>query len=521
MLRLIAILRVLLKYELHRLLPERSPNWLRWLLRSRLPRLLLCPRQLWRSTGSKLTPPRALSLALQELGPVYIKLGQVLSTRRDLLEDELADELATLQDKLPAIAPGEAQAAIEASLGKRLNELFAHFDNQALAAASVAQVHRAELSGGEQVIVKLVRPGIERVISQDIAMMHQLARWITALWPEWSERGKPSAIVQEYELTIFAELDMRTEAANCATFAHNFAGSELLMVPKIYWPLVTREVLVQEYFADKIRIDDLDTLRARGVNMQRLAESGVRIFYTQVFRDGFFHADMHPGNVLVDISNPERPVYAGVDFGIVGVLRERDLHYLGTNMLAFFERDYYAIARLHLESGWVQGDVRLEHFEQAIRSICEPLHSLPLAQLSFAQLILSLFAVARRFDLIVQPQLLLFQKTLLNIEGIGRHIYPELDLFTTVWPELKRWQRQRLQPRRLARKARRDLQSYWPYLQELPEYLHEHARQRQEDRALLRANSQAMAAHQRSTRRWRRWSTLLLALLGAALWLKD
>ena len=513
MLRLLEIIRILIKYDLARLLPKTPrARWLRWLLSSWLTRLLLYPR--WRTIAQsrRMAPAPALSWALQELGPVFIKLGQVLSTRRDLLAEDFADELACLQDKLAPIDSELARSVIERALGKPIAELFASFDSQALAAASIAQVHRAQLPSGEQVVVKLVRPDIERTIARDIALMFKLARALELLLPELSLRLKPSALVREYQLTIYAELDMRSEAANCSSLAHNFVDSPLLKVPKIYWELVSREVLVQEYFANKVKVNDLETLRAHGVNMQKLAENGVSIFFTQVFRDRFFHADMHPGNILVDISNPEQPVYAGVDFGIVGTLSDNDLHYLGLNMLAFFERDYQAIARLHLQSGWVQGDVDLERFEQAIRATCEPLQALPLSEVSFGDLVVNLFAVARQFELVVQPQLLLFQKSLVNIEGLGRQIYPELDIFTTVWPELRRWRRRRYDPRRLARKISKDINSYWPYINDLPQHLFDYSQQRQRDRQLLESSARAIGSHMRSTRRWR-WLSTVLALL--------
>ena len=514
MLRLLEIIRVLIKYDLARLLPQTArARWLRWLLSSWLTRSMLYPSWWLNRQSRRLAPAQALSWALQELGPVFIKLGQVLSTRRDLLADDFADELACLQDKLAPIESELARSVIERSLGKPIDELFQIFDSQALAAASIAQVHRALLPSGEQVVVKLVRPDIERNIARDLALMYKLAHGLELLLPELSLRLKPSALVREYELTIYAELDMRTEAANCSTLAHNFADSSVLKVPKIYWDLVSREVLVQEYFADKVKVNDLDTLRAHGVNMQKLAENGVSVFFVQVFRDRFFHADMHPGNILVDISDPENPVYAGVDFGIVGTLSENDLHYLGMNMLAFFERDYQAIARLHLQSGWVQGDVDLERFEQAIRATCEPLQALPISEVSFGDLIVNLFAVARRFNLLVQPQLLLFQKTLVNIEGLGRQIYPELDIFTTVWPELKRWRRRRYDPRRLARKITKDINSYWPYINDLPQHLFDYSQQQQRNRLLLEANARAIKHHMRSTRRWRWLSTALVLLL--------
>ena len=513
MLRLLSIIRTLLKYDVGRLLDRRQNARLSRLLRSKLLLLLLYPQGLLSGKYRQIRPARALVLCMQELGPVYIKFGQILSTRRDLLDDELAQELANLQDNLPPIDDQLARSTIEQALGQSIEQLFADFSANSLAAASVAQVHRARLLSGEQVVVKLVRPGIAKQIARDINLMYSLARLLELLAPTLSQRIRPRELVDEYEFTISSELDMRVEAANCASFAHKFAGSDLLKVPKIYWPLVSKDVLVQEYFADKVKVNDLETLKARGVNMQKLAEIGVKIFFIQVFRDGFFHADMHPGNILVDTSNPQQPVYAGVDFGIVGVLSERDLHYLGLNMLAFFERDYQAIARLHIESGWMQGDIRIEHFEQAIRAACEPLQALPLAQLSFAQLVDNLFAVARRFRLIVQPQLLLFQKTLINIEGLGRQIYPELDLWSTVLPELQSWRRRRLDPRRVARKLRRDINNYWPYLQDLPANLQAYQQRQEHNQQLLDDSAEKLRVHMRSNRRWRWLTTVLLALL--------
>lgn len=388
-------------------------------------------------------PAERLRLAFESLGPVFVKFGQMLSTRRDLLPPDIAVELAKLQDQVPPFPGIQARTMIEKGLGKPIDELYDQFDEQPLASASVAQVHTARLKDGTDVVVKVIRPGILRVIEQDLDLMHQIARLVNRI-PD-GRRLRPVEVVQEYRKTILDELDLMREGANAVTLKRNFEGSGLLYIPAVYWDYSSRQVLTMERIHG-IPIADVDTLEARGVNMKVLAERGVEIFFTQVFRDSFFHADMHPGNIFISDANPELPEYIGVDCGIVGSLSEEDLNYLAQNLLAFFNRDYRRVAQLHVESGWVPPDTRVHEFEGAIRAVLEPIFQKPLAEISFGLVLIRLFQTARRFDMEVQPQLVLLQKTLLNIEGLGRQLYPELDLWQTAKPFLERWLKNRLNP---------------------------------------------------------------------------
>jgi ubiquinone biosynthesis protein len=386
-----------------------------------------------------------IRLSLEELGPVFVKFGQVLSTRRDLLPLDIADELAKLQDQVPPFPGAEARARVEASLGKPVTELFAEFDERPLASASIAQVHAARLKDGREVVVKVLRPGVEQRIRADLDVLYLVAALAERYWRD-GRRLRPLEVVAEYEKTVIDELDLVREAANAAQLKRNFEGSELLYVPEVFWDLTHRDVMVMERIHG-VPVSDLATLRARGTDMQRLAENGVQIFFTQVFKHNFFHADMHPGNIFVDVQDPARPLYKAVDFGIIGTLSSSDQHYLAENFLAFFKRDYQRIAELHVESGWVPAGTRADEFEMAIRSVCEPIFNKPLSEISFAQVLLRLFQTARRFDMQVQPQLVLLQKTLFNIEGLGRQLYPELDLWKTAKPFLEDWTRERYSPR--------------------------------------------------------------------------
>jgi ubiquinone biosynthesis protein len=386
-----------------------------------------------------------IRLSLVELGPVFVKFGQVLSTRRDLLPLDIADELAKLQDRVPPFPGTQARAMVEASLGKPVTELFAAFDETPLASASIAQVHAAKLKDGREVVVKVLRPGVEQRIRADLDVLYIVAGLAEAYWRD-GRRLRPLEVVAEYEKTVLDELDLVREAANAAQLKRNFAGSELLYVPEVFWDLTRRDVMVMERIHG-VPVSDLKTLRGRGTDMQRLAENGVQIFFTQVFKHNFFHADMHPGNIFVDVRDPGHPVYMAVDFGIIGTLSTNDQHYLAENFLAFFKRDYQRIAELHVESGWVPAGTRADEFEMAIRSVCEPIFNKPLNEISFAQVLLRLFQTARRFDMEIQPQLVLLQKTLFNIEGLGRQLYPELDLWKTAKPFLEDWTRERYSPR--------------------------------------------------------------------------
>jgi len=387
--------------------------------------------------------PRAerLRLALEELGPIFVKFGQAVSTRRDLLPPDIADELAKLQDRVPPFDGRVARQLIETSYGRPVTEMFAAFDETPLAAASIAQVHAARLPDGSEVVVKVLRPGMRAVIERDLEVLHALADLAERYWRE-GRRLRPREIVDEYHKTVLDELDLMREAANASQLKRNFAGSELLYVPEVHWDWCRTDVMVMERIRG-VPISDMAALRAAGTDIPRLAENGVRIFFTQVFRHNFFHADMHPGNIFVIIDEPRRPRYAAVDFGIVGTLDPRDQHYLAENFLAVFDRDYRRVALLHLESGWVPAGTRIDEMESAVRTVLEPIFDRPLKDISFGRILLRLFEISRRFDMQIQPQLLLLQKTLLNVEGLGRELYPELDIWSTASPILRDWMRER------------------------------------------------------------------------------
>ncbi len=404
--------------------------------------------------------PRAVRMreALEDLGPVFIKFGQMLSTRRDLLADDIADELQRLQDDVPPFPGNMAQSIIEKSFGKSVEELFKSFDKKPLASASVAQVHAAVLKTGEDVVVKVLRPDILPVIKRDISLLYIIAE-LAARYSSQLRRLRPVEVVAEYEKTIIDELDLMREAANASQLRRNFEDSDDLYVPEIHWDFVRKNALVMErIYGTPIR--DIKTLQQQGTDMERLAAMGVEIFFTQVFSHNFFHADMHPGNLFVDTKNPRQPKYIAVDFGIMGTLSQTDKRYLAENFLAFFQRDYYKVAKLHVESGWVPAETRVDEFESAIRSVCEPIFERPLKEISFGQLLLRLFQTARRFNMEVQPQLVLLQKTLLNIEGLGRQLCPDLDLWKTAKPFLEHWMEEQIGARAALRNFKDDL----PYL---------------------------------------------------------
>ena len=408
-----------------------------------------------------------LRVALEELGPIFVKFGQVLSTRRDLLPVDIADELAKLQDRVPPFGGDIAGAAVEAAFGLPMQDIFATFDIVPLAAASIAQVHVATLKGGREVVVKILRPGMRGIIDQDLDVLDALAALADRYWVQ-ARRLRPIELVREYRKTILDELDLLREAGNAAQLKRNFSGSPLLYVPEVYWDYCRINVMVMERIHG-IVVNDIEALRERGADIAKLAENGVEIFFTQVFRDNFFHADMHPGNIFVQVDDPRNPRYAAVDFGIVGTLQPRDQHYLAENFLAFFDRDYARVAALHIESGWVPKGTRVDELESAVRTVCEPIFNKPLKEISFAQVLLRLFETARRFDMTVQPQLILLQKTLFNIEGLGRQLYPELDLWKTAQPYLRKWMRDRLSPRVVLRRAWAQLPDALLALQQVPQ----------------------------------------------------
>jgi ubiquinone biosynthesis protein len=445
----------------------------------------------WFQRSIGVTRGERLRLALEELGPIFVKFGQALSTRRDLLPPEIADELAKLQDRVPPFDGAIAIASIEKAFGLELADIFPTFDPQPLAAASIAQVHVATLKSGREVIVKILRPGMREIIDLDLEVLEYLSRLADEYWGE-ARRLRPVELVREYRKTILDELDLLREAGNAAQLKRNFAGSPLLYVPEVYWDYCRVNVMVMERIHGVI-VNDLEELRRQGADIAKLAENGVEIFFTQVFRDNFFHADMHPGNIFVQLDDPQNPRYAAVDFGIVGTLQARDQHYLAENFLAFFNRDYARVAALHVESGWVPRGTRVDELESAVRTVCEPIFNKPLKEISFAQVLLRLFETARRFDMQVQPQLILLQKTLFNIEGLGRQLYPELDLWRTAQPYLRKWRRERMSPAAFLRRARTQLPDVLVALQQVPQIFQTVVRDATDGRLQLQVRDSGLA----------------------------
>ncbi|MEE3236573.1 MAG: ubiquinone biosynthesis regulatory protein kinase UbiB [Pseudomonadota bacterium] len=448
-----------------------------------------------------------IRLALIELGPIFVKFGQAISTRRDLLPPDIADELAMLQDRVPPFPADEAKAMLDAAYGQPVDEVFSRFDKEPFAAASIAQVHTAALQDGTEIIVKLLRPDVRKLIDRDLDVLYAIADLADRYW-ELGKRLRPLEVVAEYEKTIIDELDMMREAANTAQLKRNFEGSDKLYVPEVYYDYCRPQVLVQERI-DGIPISDMDALRESGANIQMLAENGVEIFFTQVFRHNFFHADMHPGNIFVIIDDPEKPRYAAVDFGIVGTLSPMDQKYLAGNFLAFFDRDYHRIAKLHIDSGWVPPETRIDELETAVRSVCEPIFNKPLSEISFAQVMIRLFETARRFNMEIQPQLILLQKTLFNIEGLGRQLYPQLDLWKTAHPILRQWMEEQVGPRAAIRQLREDLPQIRESLRELPGIVRYLSGQIENERRLLEVSSPELASIRDLLRRQHRQRFLL------------
>jgi ubiquinone biosynthesis protein len=426
-LRLLKILRVAVKYGLD----EIAISGLKMPRTAKLIDTVI----FWRD----LSAPRGvrLRMALEELGPIFVKFGQVLSTRRDLMPPDLADELARLQDRVPPFSSELAIAQITRSLGAHPDTLFASFDRVPVASASIAQVHFAVLKNGTEVAVKVLRPGMKKSIDEDVALMHTFAELIGSVWAD-SKRLKPREVVAEFDKYLHDELDLMREAANASQLRRNFADSKLLLVPEMYWDYCSSSVIVMERMIG-IPVGQIDRLAAAGVDLKKLSSDGVEIFFTQVFRDGFFHADMHPGNILVSVAPETFGRYIALDFGIVGTLNDFDKDYLSQNFLAFFRRDYKRVAEAHIESGWAPKETRVDELESAVRACCEPIFDRPLKDISFGQILLRLFQTSRRFQVEIQPQLVLLQKTLLNIEGLGRQLDPDLDLWKTAKPYLEKW----------------------------------------------------------------------------------
>ena len=437
-----------------------------------------------------------LRLALHEMGPIYVKFGQIISTRRDLVAPDIADELALLQDQVPPFPGEDAQAIVEKALKRPVSELFSSFELKPLASASIAQVHEATLPDGSEVVVKVVRPGIRRQIRRDIDLLMTVARLAEKYWED-AARVKPPEFVREFEMFIFDELDMNREAANASVLRQNFEDSDDLYVPEIHWDYTKEQVLVMERIHG-VPISDVEKLRNAGVDMEKLAKTGIRVFYTQVFRDNLFHADMHPGNIYVDISDPANATYIALDFGIVASLTQKDLYFISENFLAMFNRDYYRVALLHQEAGWVPHDTRLEELEAAIRAVGEPVFSRPLNEISFGELMLKLIHVAYRFKLDIQPQLIMLQKTLLNIEGLGRELFPDLDVLEASKPELERILREKHGLDSTARDLRERLPGWLSKAPDMPGLLHDYLKQATEGTLTTRIDPQDLDALRRS-----------------------
>ncbi|MBI4756787.1 MAG: ubiquinone biosynthesis regulatory protein kinase UbiB [Betaproteobacteria bacterium] len=501
LLRLLKIATVSVRYGLDQMILEHEPSG------------LLLPVTNFVLFWRRLREPRAVRLrkALEALGPIFVKFGQALSTRRDLLPTDIADELAKLQDRVPPFPSEQALAQLEAAYGKPVDQVFKSFDPRPVASASVAQVHIAELPDGREVAVKILRPNIERVIANDVALLETLAAVVERIWPE-GRRLKPREVVAEFRKHLDEELDLMREAANCSQLRRNFLNSRLLMVPEVHWDWCSRTVMVMERMHGT-PISQVERLREQGIDIPVLARSGVEIFFTQVFRDGFFHADMHPGNIFVAPDGQ----YIALDFGIMGTLTDEDKNYLAQNFLAFFQRDYKRVAQAHIDAGWVPKDTRVDEFESAVRAVCEPIFDKPLKEISFGKTLLRLFQTARRFEMEVQPQLVMLQKTLLNIEGLGRQLDPDLDLWKSAKPFLERWMHDQVGWRGMLRNLQREAPTWTPTLPEVPRLLHRLLTE--QPFQPITADLARLVQEQRAHSRWLRLiAVLLAAMLGVLAW---
>jgi ubiquinone biosynthesis protein len=504
LLRLAKIVRVGIAHGLDQMILEHEPSGLLMRLAQKI--------FFWRDLSAP--PAERLRLTLEALGPIFVKFGQMLSTRRDLLPPDVADELARLQDRVPPFPSDQAVALLEKNFGKPLEEVFASFERVPVASASVAQVHFAVLPDGREVAVKILRPAIAPVIEHDLALLDAAAWLLEKVWSD-GKRLKPREVVAEFDKYLHDELDLMREAANCSQLRRNFTGndaaSKLLKVPEVYWDWCSESVMVMERMKGT-PISQIEVLRAKGVDIPALARAGVEIFFTQVFRDGFFHADMHPGNIQVAVDGADKGRYIALDFGIVGTLNEVDKRYLAQNFLAFFRRDYKRVAEAHVESGWAPANTRVDEFEAAIRAVCEPIFDRPLKEISFGRVLLRLFQTSRRFNVEIQPQLVLLQKTLLNIEGLGRQLDPDLDLWKTAKPFLERWMSEQVGWRGLVNNLKKEAPQWATLLPVLPRLAHQALAEREPARLLA-----ALEALERQARQRNRWLWLIAALLGGIL----
>ncbi len=501
--RLFKIASVGVRFGLDQLILEHEPTGRLGVLKALLNRLFF-----WRD----LSQPRAvrLRLALEALGPIFVKFGQMLSTRRDLMPPDIADELALLQDRVPPFGADLALAELEQTYGKPVQEVFHSFDPVPVASASVAQVHFATLPDGREVAVKILRPNMRDVLANDLALMDMAAILLENAWSD-GRRLKPREVVAEFAKHLFDELDLMREAANASQLRRNFHESTLLQVPEVHWDWCSNSVMVMERMRG-IPISQKERLMAAGVDIPRLATAGVEIFFTQVFRDGFFHADMHPGNIFVATEGERKGQYIALDFGIMGTLTDVDKNYLAQNFLAFFQRDYKRVAEAHIDAGWAPKDTRVDEFEAAIRAVCEPIFDRPLKEISFGRVLLRLFQTSRRFNVEIQPQLVLLQKTLLNIEGLGRQLDPDLDLWKTAKPFLERWMSEQVGWRGLKRKLLQEAPNWARLLPELPRLLHHVLEQRSTQPSTL-----ALERIVQEQRRQSRWLSVLVVLLALLL----
>jgi ubiquinone biosynthesis protein len=511
LLRLLRIQVVVFKFGLDEIaLTSLRQPWL-----ARVVRVVTFRRSLQRPRGER------LRLALEALGPIFVKFGQALSTRRDLLPVDVADELALLQDRVPPFDSASAIRAIEHGLGRPIAAVFASFDQQPVASASIAQVHFAVLGpgagalAGRAAAVKVLRPGMRAAIDKDLALMHTAAGLIERVWRD-GRRLRLREVVAEFDQVLHDELDLLREAGNASQLRRNFAGSKLLRVPEMYWDFCSQTVLVMERMIG-IPVSRIDALRGAGVDLGKLSRDGVEIFFTQVFRDAFFHADMHPGNIYVGTEGNDRGRWIALDFGIVGTLSEVDQNYLAQNFLAFFRRDYRRVAQVHVESGWVPPETRVDELESAVRAVCEPIFDRPLKEISFGQVLLRLFSASRRFNVQIQPQLVLLQKTLLNIEGLGRQLDPDLDLWQTAKPQLERWMQQRVGWRGLQQRLKEEASQWSQLLPQLPRLAHQALSDngRQQGQLLLLELQRLRSAQERNNRL--RLAGLVLAAIFLAL----